>query len=88
LIYKYYLECKKGCEIDYIIETDLKEYIIKNKPICPKCGRRIYENESKTIIIGPEKVKIKRHKEEDELARRHAHKKETDGRRKKVNNHS
>jgi len=87
LIYKYYLECKKGCEIEYIIETDVKEYITKNKPLCPKCGRRIYENEQKTVI-SVSKVKTKKLSMDDEIDRRHKHKKATDKRRKKVNNHS
>jgi hypothetical protein len=87
LIYEYHLECKKGCDIDYVIETDIKDLHKQYKPTCPKCGRRVYPNEETTKIIGPNKVKSKRSKSkttmEQEVTNRQNHKKANDGRRKR-----
>lgn len=82
MLYIYHLECKKGCDIDYTIETDDKNYITKNKPICPKCGRRIYENLDKTELLIL-KVKKKKESEEDSLKRREKYRKSIDKRRKR-----
>lgn len=88
MIYKYHLECKKGCKIDFVVETDIKDYPKKLKPTCPECGRRIYQNDERTELIGPKKMvaKYKRGKKktiEQEIAQRKAHKKANDGRRRK-----
>jgi len=75
----YHLECKKGCNIDYTIETDIKDLAKKMKPICPKCNRRIYQNDSLTEIIGPKKCvpkyKKKKNTVEQEVEKRKKHKK-------------
>ena len=87
VIYAYHLYCKKGCSLEYVVETDIKNLPKTMKPTCPKCGRRIYIDEEKTEIIGPlrAKPKYKRKKTniDDEIANRQEHKKANDGRRRK-----
>ena len=83
MIYKYYLECKKGCEVDSIIETDVKDFPKKIKKNCPHCGRKLYQNDEKTELIGATKItsKYKKKNHEEEISKRLAHKKK---RKKKV----
>lgn len=58
VIYIYQLECKKGCEFEYIIETDTKDLHKETKPRCPVCGLRIYPDEDKTIDSSKRSKKI------------------------------
>ena len=88
MIYEYHPECKKGCDIDSVLETDIKNAHIQLKPKCPKCGRRIYPNEERTKIIGPKRAKPKykrgpKKSMHEEIADRHEAKKASDGRRKR-----
>lgn len=62
IIYIYKLECKKGCDIDYIIETDIKDLYKKTKPTCLKCGRRVYPNEDESLIVEKKKKVTKQDK--------------------------
>lgn len=59
MIYLFHLMCKNGCDVNYTIETDSKDYISKTKPKCIICGNRLYAEEDKTTILGPDKVKTK-----------------------------
>lgn len=75
MIYLYHLECKKGCKINYIIETDVKDLPKRTKPSCPVCNKRIYQNDERTEFLGPEKVrpkylKGKKKSIEEEVAKR------------------
>lgn len=85
MIYVYHLECKKECDIDYIIETDDKDIVKKMKPTCPVCKRRLYPNEERTEVLGGKVVKKNTPKKDmkKEIEKRNAHKKATDGRRKR-----
>jgi len=84
LIYIYHLECKSGCKFEHIVETDSKDHIKQTKPVCPICGKRIFENPDKTKTSEKTKtVKIaKKEQLNHEIKRRQEHKKSTDKRRK------
>ena len=75
----YYLECKKGCNINYTVETDIKDLPKKMKLKCPKCNRRIYQNDNLTKFVGPKKSVPKYRKKkttmEQEVENRKKHKK-------------
>lgn len=84
MIYVYHLECKKGCNIDSVIETDIKDLAKQMKPTCSVCGRRLYPNEEKTEVLGGKVVKAKQKKNMDEeIKKRNKYKKANDGRGKK-----
>ncbi len=88
MIYLYYLECKDGCKFEHIVETDAKDHIKKTKPVCPICGKRIFENPERTTTSEHLKVKAakipKKEQLKHEIKRRQTHKILTDKRRKKT----